>query len=99
MMNRFLLVRSGCPHCREFLKAINTINIKLPFDKKIKIIDCANWENYGLILEPIMEKFEKDGLKEGYPLCFIDGIIIEPSNKDVLKVYINKLLEEDLQVN
>ncbi len=96
MENRFLLVRSGCPHCREFLKAIRIVNLKLPLEKKIKIIDCAEWENYGIIIEPVMEKFEKDGLKEGYPLCFIDGIIIEPAPKDVLKVYVEKLLEEDL---
>lgn len=94
-MANYLMTRRGCPHCRAFIKAIKLINIKLPVEKRIQIVDCFAWENYGIELEPIMRKFSKE-LKEGYPICYINGILVEPSPPDVLKAYISKLLEEDL---
>ncbi|HEY0090073.1 MAG TPA: hypothetical protein VGB37_14600 [Candidatus Lokiarchaeia archaeon] len=98
---RFLLVKFGCPYCRNFQKSIQLINLRLPIDKRIKVVDCMYWERYGVQLEPIMKKFEKDGLNEGYPLCFLtkdgieNGITLEPSSPEMLKAYLNKFLEEE----
>lgn len=97
---RFLLVRFKCPYCREFQKAIKLINLRLPVNRRIKIVDCMHWENYRVKLEPIMDKFSSK-LFSGYPLCFItkegieQGIILEPSDADMLKTYLNKFLEEE----
>jgi len=95
MNTRYLLTRSGCEHCLEFIKAIKLINIKLAIDKKIQIIDCGSWEDNLVDLEPIMKKFSSE-LKEGYPVCYIDGILIQPSPPDILKTYITKLVEDDI---
>lgn len=97
MNNRYLLVKRGCPYCLDFAKAVRIINMKLSMEKRIQIIDCWLWEEYGVKLEPIMDKFKKDGLAEGFPFCFIDGLIVEPAPTDVLKVYLTKLLEEDIE--
>lgn len=100
---RFLLVKFKCPFCRDFEKAIKMINLKLPIERRIQIIDCMHWERYGIQLEPIMRKFEKDGLNDGYPLCFItkegieQGLILEPTTPDILKSYLNKFLEEEFK--
>ena len=37
---------------------------------------------------------EKIGF-DGYPFCFIDGIVVEPAEKEILKHYITKLVEQD----
>lgn len=77
MESRFLLTRRGCPHCNNAIKVINKINMCLPLDKQIKIIDCYLWEEFGLrnihLLE-IVDKMEFDG----YPFLFVDGVKIEP---------------------
>lgn len=96
---RFLLIRFKCPHCREFVKAIKLRNLRLPVDRRIEIIDCFAWEDYGVKLEAIMDKFEELG--EGYPLCFLTkeginrGIILQPANPDILKTYLDKFLEDE----
>ena len=96
---RFLLTRKGCPHCRDFIKAVQPINQKLPVHKRIEIIDGWDWEEHGVMMEPILEKFNKEGLsEEGYPLCYLDGLILDNnfSTPDVLNAFLNKFLEEDI---
>lgn len=97
---RFLLVRMGCSRCREFQKALKQINLRLPVNKRIQIIDCMHWENHGVKLELIMDKFS-DKEFSGYPLCFLtkegieQGIILEPDDSEILKIYLNKFLEDE----
>ena len=95
MNNRYLIVEIGCPRCREFLKAVSLVNMKLPPEKKIQIVEQWAWENFGTQLFEIAEKFNQEGLSGGYPFCYIDGIIVEPTNRHLLREYLNKLLEED----
>lgn len=95
MKERYLLVKNGCPHCREFRKAIRLINLFLPIDAKIQEIECSSWENYGIMINPIMSKFEKHGFN-GYPYCIIDGIVVEPSSPEIIKAHIKSLVSEDL---
>lgn len=98
MSNNFLLVRSKCPHCREMMKVIKKINFKLPVEKQINIFDGYIWEKYGIVTNPILLKF-RDLLKrkEGYPLCYLEGNIVEPSDPKILYNYLIKFFEEDLQ--
>jgi len=97
MMSRFLLTRKRCPFCRQFIKAVSKLNSKLPTDKKIKIIDCYEWEEFGLRNIPLMDKLEKEGLSEGFPFCYIDGSIIEPApTPQQLKIILKNLLKDDL---
>lgn len=97
MNSRFLLVRLGCPFCRQMIKVISKLNLKLPLDKRIRIIDCFEWENFGLRSIPLMDKLEKDGLNMGFPFLFIDGIVIEPApTSQQLKLLLERFLINDI---
>ena len=97
----FLIVKSECSHCRNMKKAVMSVNRDLPKDRQIDVVDSRFLENYGVDLEPIMEKVRKGGLKEGYPFCFLitdeenmQGIILESSEPKILKAYLYSLLKE-----
>lgn len=97
MESRFLLTRRGCPFCNQAIKVINRINPKLPIDKRIRIVDCANWEDFGVRDIPLMDIFDKLGLNDGYPFLYIDGIVIEPApTQEILKTLLLSMLKEDL---
>jgi len=96
MKTRFLLVRRGCPICRMFIKEINMINLVLPPDKKIEIIDCYRWEEFGIKI-PLMEKLEKDGLSEGFPFFYIDGVVVDvPPTREQLRIILKNFLKDEL---
>lgn len=73
-MTRVLLVEQGCNGCLEYLRVLPKINLRLPIEKKIKIIDCFEWEQFGLKSHPIMDKFGKNF--KDYPLLYLDGVLI-----------------------
>lgn len=96
MMSRFLLVRKGCPFCRQMIKVISKLNLRLPIEKRIHIIDCWEWESYGVRNIPLMDKLEKDGLSEGFPFLYADGCVIDPApTEEQLKIFLKTYLKED----
>jgi len=100
METRILMTRRGCPYCLQMIKIINKINIKLPIDKKIRIIDCGNYEEFNLQNIPLIKKLEKDGLEHGYPFLFIDGIIIEPfPTVEQGIIFFKEFLKEEILFN
>lgn len=79
------------------MKVVNKINLKLPFEKRIRIIDAWEYEEFGLRSLPILDKLEKDGLREGYPFFMCDGAIIESApNVEMFKIVLENFLENDL---
>ena len=94
--NRFLLVKSGCSFCREFVKIVTWINLKLPIDKQIKIMDNIMFEDFGLIQYPIMNKIFKTVGEISYPFLYIDAIVVEPCQKEMLKPFLEEFVKEDL---
>lgn len=94
-MTRVLLVESSCPGCKEYLKVIPKINLRLPIDKRIKIIDCFEWEQFGFKSHPIMDNFDRDDFQD-YPLLYLNGILITGVLwAEQLKIFLEKYLEED----
>ena len=97
METRILVTRRRCPYCRDMKKVINKINLKLPIDKRIKVIDAWEYEEFGLKNIPILSKLNKDGLNEGYPFLYISGIIIDPSpTREQLKILLERYLKNEL---
>ncbi len=93
-MVRVLLIEASCPACLEYLRVLPKINLRLPIEKRIKIIDCFEWEQFGLKLHPIMDKFGEDF--EDYPLLYLDKILITGAIwAEQLKIFLEKYLEED----
>lgn len=70
--NRFLLIEKICPFCIKYFPIINRINANLPPENRIRIIDTTDFENWGVQLNPIIERIEY----EGTPTLYIDGIEI-----------------------
>ncbi|MHA1329739.1 MAG: hypothetical protein ACTSR2_01555 [Candidatus Hodarchaeales archaeon] len=96
METRFLLVRRGCPVCRSFIKVISKINLRLPIEKRIRIIDCYEWEEFGVKNIPLMDKLEQEGLSEGFPFFYIDGIIVEPfPTTEQIKIFLETYLKDE----
>lgn len=96
MNTRLLITRSGCPHCREMVKVVSRINLNLPIDKRIEIIDAWEVEHFDLQNIPLLKKLEEDGLKYGYPFLYISGIVIEPApTEEMMKRLLDKFLYED----
>ena len=96
MKTRMIIVRRKCPFCRDAIKVINKINLNLPLDKRIDVIDAWQWEEFGVDSLPILKKLEKDGLMEGFPLLIIDGVRIEPApTSEQMDILLKTYLKED----
>ena len=71
---RTLFTTAGCSHCRPTLIPVGEVNNKLPFGKKINILDCYTWENYHIATNPLMHKIPKFN---AYPHLHIDNINVK----------------------
>jgi len=100
MKTRMLFVRKGCFFCRQMVKVINKINLKMEIEDRIQIIDAWEYEEFDLRNLPLIEKLRKDGIEEGYPLLIIDSIRIEPApTEEILNTLLTTMLSEDLIYN
>lgn len=97
-MTSYLIIRRGCPFCRQMVKVVNKLNLRLPFEKRIKIVDAWELEELNVDYIQIIKKFEKEGLsKEGFPFFYADGIVIEPApTSEQMKICLENFFEKDL---
>ena len=96
MMTRFLMTKLGCPFCLQMVKVISKINLRLQMDRRIHIIDCWEYEEFGLNKIPLIQKLHKEGLKHGYPFLYLDGCVIEPApTNEMMKILLEEYLKED----
>ena len=94
---RILLVRRGCPHCRQILPEINRINMKMELHKRIKIVDAFEYEELGMNFPPVLKKFSRNKLFDGFPLLYLDGIIIEPfPTREQARVFLNEYFKNEI---
>ncbi len=89
---RLLFIKQGCRYCRMYLEFIERINMKLPINKRIRIIDCTLY-GYGIVSDPLILLFEK--YIKGYPFLAIDGNFIDGINTNLetqtfLKAYLDE---------
>ncbi|MEM3075069.1 MAG: hypothetical protein QW727_03970 [Candidatus Pacearchaeota archaeon] len=95
--NRVIFILQGCYYCRKVMPIIERINMKLPIDKRIKIIDCSLYNNYGIIDNPLIEMYGKHF--DGFPTLFIGNLKISGANTiEEYYYYLNPLLEGDYMV-
>lgn len=91
-----IMVRRNCPNCREWLRAVNKINLKLPLNKQIKVIDCWEQEELGINDTGLMKKFDREGFgEEGYPFVYLDGMIVEPASSIQLEKFLESFLKKE----
>jgi len=94
-LNRFVVVRRGCPFCLMAIKAVLFLNRYLPYDKRIQITDNYEREELGFMAHPFVEKMLPESF-EGYPFIYIDGCVIEPAMTELLIISIGMLVKNDL---
>src|SRR3990167_4996689 len=91
---RVLFIIQGCHHCRKIMEFIERINMKLPIDKRIKLVDCTLSQNYGIIDNPLIEVYAKHF--DGFPSLFIGSLKIVGANSRIeIESYLTALLEEE----
>ena len=67
---RQLLKKRGCPICISYLGVIQRVNVRLPVEKRIQIVDTSDYEEHDVNLSPIVNHLKW----EGTPTLFLDGI-------------------------
>jgi len=91
---RLIAIRRGCEMCREWIGIVNRINMRLPRQKRIEIIDNYLWEELRISLYPILDRFD-ESLFNSYPLVYLDGRIVTDGIKEVIKPYLNGFFKEE----
>lgn len=88
---RIIIVKKGCHFCREAIIIVNRINLKLPLNRRINVVDNFQQEEFGMVMHPITEKFKFDG----YPFLYLDGIVYGNAERDVLKTVLESFFKEE----
>jgi hypothetical protein len=100
---RILFSIVGCPKCREYARFIEEINFNLPSEKRIKVVDCTNYYDFGIIEDPLIGIFRRIKKRDGSPfldgnfpkLVFDGGYMEGAVEKEQLKAFINALVHEE----
>jgi len=93
---RFVVIKRGCGDCREAMKSINRINMRLPHEKRIKVFDNYLEKEFNIKMFPIVDRVQKDFFN--YPFIYLDGIVIEPAIKELLTPYFQKFFKDELLI-
>lgn len=94
---RFLFVVDGCLRCQIYKDFIDRFNSKLKFGKRIQIIDCTEYYNFGIIRSPIMRLFEPY-VQGSFPVIFIEGRRKDGTNTVIeAEAWLNSRLYEDFE--
>jgi len=75
---RVLFVVDGCIFCPTAKLVIARLNLNLPIDKQISIINCSKYYSLG-VSHPLIEEYKKE-VKGQYPTLIIDGYKIPGAN-------------------
>lgn len=76
--SRVLFIKDGCPHCGKYYPFIEKANMNLPVEKRIKVINCTSYEQFGVAESYLIGIFTP--YFNAYPTLFIDGLKVSGSN-------------------
>ena len=95
LKSRILFTINGCEYCKHYLRFIQAVNSKLPMNKRISVVNCTNYHDYGIVDDrriPIFLEYYQGS----YPTLFINGGIIRGANsQEELEAWVKARLEED----
>ena len=77
--SRTLLVIQNCGICRKWKEFIERFNLELPIEKRIKVIDCTNFNSLRVIDNSLLQIFDKY-IPDQFPVLFLDGMRINWAN-------------------
>ena len=74
---------------------IDIVNLNLPSNKRIKVIDCTKYNDMGICEDPLIKSFEKE-VDGAYPTFFYEGKkLIGANTKEEIEAALNIFLEDD----
>lgn len=79
LKGRFLFIVDECSRCAVWKSFIDKLNSELEFEKRIQIIDCSEFYEFGIIRNPIFKLFNRYIAGE-FPVIFLDGIRKDGTN-------------------
>ena len=92
---RFLFVVNDCEHCGVWKSFIERINAELKFDKRIQVIDCTDYHDFGITTNPIIKLFTQY-IKGEYPILFYQGARKDGTNTRVeAEAWLRAMLHDD----
>jgi len=92
---RFLFVKRGCKACLEFKRIIPRINMLLPIELRIRILENWEYEVFGVKTHLIQERLSSDDFTD-YPLLYMDGIIYTGGQAaDEINTFLKTYLKDD----
>ena len=92
MNQRFLIIQRHCQHCHKYISAIRKINLRLPLENQIRIIDRTD-ERFGFNNLSITNFIK---WKE-FPFLYIDGYVkIGAIDKEDAYYFLYGLLKDEL---
>lgn len=94
-MVRVLLTRTGCMGCNEFMKVLPSINLRLPIEGRIRVINCFEFEEWAIKNHPILDRITF----RDYPVLYLDGILIEGvAWAEQIKIFLESYFKEEFVV-
>src|SRR3990167_674618 len=70
--SRILFIVSRCQRCAVWLEFVERINSELEFNKRIEVIDCVRYHDYGIVDDPKIPLF-MPYIQGEYPVLFFEG--------------------------
>lgn len=93
--NRIAFILQGCPHCRTICEFIERINQKLPFNKRIDVIDCTQFQSFGIVTDARILLYSKHF--DGYPCIFLGNQRIPGTNtREEIESFLYAFLKDEL---
>lgn len=82
-----VFIKNGCDRCRVLCQFIHRLNIKLPINRRIRIINCSYSQQYGIIDDPLISLFDKSF--DSFPTLFIEGVkVVGVNSREEIETYL-----------
>ena len=96
---RILYVIDKCKTCFIWKSIIHKYNIKVPIIKRIRVVDCTRYHDYGILGDASI-RYLMIALKEdyiNYPVLLFDGRKIQGgSTREEVEAFLKTLLYKDM---
>jgi len=94
---KVLFIRNGCPNCRTYCEFIGMINLRLPLEENIKIINVSRYATLGILDQNLIKIFDK--YIDGYPNLFYLGFKLSGSaDRIILERFIKTLVYKKFKI-
>lgn len=92
---RILFVIDGCSRCQKWKEFIEALNLEVPIEKRVKVINATNYNSLGIIDYPVIKLFDKY-MEGNYPFLFFEGVLLNGANsREEAEAFIRGALHND----